>query len=49
MASEKHFHEWKYNDAIEIFPTGAFPYWEVYRFCTQCLQGEIISLEKITK
>ena len=42
---EEHYHIWKYNEAEEVYPTGAMPYWKVYRFCTDCLEGEEIELK----
>ena len=45
----EHYHEWKYNEAVQVYPEGASDFWAVYRFCTQCLKGEEIELKELTQ
>jgi len=42
-----HIHNWKYNEVKEIYHIGAIPYFEVVRFCTECLELEILKLKEI--
>lgn len=49
MPKYPHTHEWKYNEAIQMFSEEIGPHWQVFRFCLGCLESEIVNLGSVKK
>ena len=48
MSHGEHTHKWKYGEPKSRWSSMSQEfYWKVYRFCTECLEGEEILLKDV--